>query len=171
MAKKVWTVDLEDGHHTVELEHAYLSGKRVITLDGREVVRAQSVLDFGSEHPFQIGTHPALARISTNGLTFSYDLAVDGRSVATGKEVTQQPPMPKWAWIFIVLCAAIPVVAIGGAVPLLIGLAGGAACSRIAKHVSWSVAGRMAACAAVTLVSWVAFIAFIVGIGVLRGSG
>lgn len=168
MANKAWTVDLEDGRHTVELEHAYLAGKRVIFVDGQEVVRAQSLLDFGSDHPIRIGTHPALVRISTNGLTFRYDLAVDGRSVETGKELTRRPPMPKWAWVFIVLCAAIPVVSLGGAVPVLIGIAGAGACSAVARRTVWPAPARAAACAVVALACWAIFAFFIVGLGIWR---
>lgn len=39
MGKKVWEFTLEDGKHTVVLEHGYFSGKRVITVDGMPRIR------------------------------------------------------------------------------------------------------------------------------------
>ena len=55
MAKKVWTFELEDGSHTVELEYGCFSGKRTIRLDGKMVKQgATKLFDTGSEHVFEI---------------------------------------------------------------------------------------------------------------------
>ena len=36
----------------------------------------------------------------------------------------EQPPIPPWVWVFVVACGAIPVVALGGAVPMALGFGG-----------------------------------------------
>ncbi len=100
MAKKIWTVALEDGQHTIELEHGYISGKRKICVDGTPIKlppkSANSFLDFGSNHPFKIGSHCCIIHIRTNGITFSFDLSVDGRSISTGKQVDSSTSVPSW---------------------------------------------------------------------------
>lgn len=88
MAKRVWTVDLPDGSHTVELEHGYWSGKRVVRVDGNIVLQTRKLLDYGSSYAIPIGSHQGVVLISTNGITFDYDLAVDGKSVRTGEEIS-----------------------------------------------------------------------------------
>ena len=87
MAEKTWTFDLEDGSHTVELEHGTISGKRVIRVDGEVVEESTQLIDMGSIHPFEINAHRGSVVIRTNGITFSYDAVLDGRSLETGKPV------------------------------------------------------------------------------------
>ena len=108
MAKKIWRFELGDGEHTVELEHGYWSGKRVIRVDGERLERTRRLVDSGSQHAFEIDGHPCAVHIRTNGITFTYDLVVGGRSVETGEPVTPSPPIPRWAWAFAVACGVIP---------------------------------------------------------------
>lgn len=87
MAKKLWTFSLDGAPHTVELEHAYLSGHKTIRVDGEPLpllAAAQSPVDFGGDYPFVIGRHECVVHIHTNGLTFRYDFSIDGRSLDTG---------------------------------------------------------------------------------------
>jgi len=89
MATRRWELDLEDGRHTVELVHEYLSGRRTVSVDGETVFHQdEQVLDFGSKHPVSIGGHEGVVRIRTTGLTFHYSLLVDGRSFGKGEKVS-----------------------------------------------------------------------------------
>lgn len=168
MANKVWTINLEDGQHTVELEHGYFSGKRLIRIDGRPLAHpakaTRSTIDFGSEHPFRIGNHYGVVHIRTNGLTFNYDLSVDGRSVATGEKVSESGPVPAWAWIFVVACGVIPIVSLGGALPAAIGFGGAAGCYAIAKDGPQQALTRVLLCAGVTGLCWALFVGLILGL-------
>lgn len=85
MATKRWEFRDEDlSRSTVELEHGFWSGKRVITANGREVFRGRKIVgfDMGSQHGFDVGGHAALLRIRTHGMTYAYDLYVDGIAIA-----------------------------------------------------------------------------------------
>jgi len=168
MAKAVWTIALEDGTHTVELEHSYFSGKRNIRVDGRPLElpakTASSIVDFGRDQPFKIGNHDCVVHIRTNGLTFSYDLSVDGRSVSTGERVSVAGPVPSWAWAFVVACGIIPIISLGGILPAAIGFGGAAGCYAIAKDDSKQVTTRVALCAAVTGLCWALFIGMILAL-------
>jgi hypothetical protein len=105
MAKKTWELELGEGKHLVELEHGYWSGKRTIRVDDYTIVDSanwqHTLFDTGSVHEFNIGNHPCAVVIRTNGLTFSYDLAVDGYSVTTGQPLNSIKPMATWVWILI----------------------------------------------------------------------
>jgi hypothetical protein len=70
-------------------------------------------------------------------------------------------PVPKWAWIFMIACALIPVVTLGGGLPALIGFAGVAGVLAISRLNRWSVALRACMCGLVTLTSWGALVVLI----------
>jgi hypothetical protein len=65
-------------------------------------------------------------------------------------------PVPKWAWPFMIACAAIPMVSLGGALPAVIAVAGVSGILSAART-TWSAALRAGACALMTLACWGAF--------------
>lgn len=72
--KKRWDVDINGSKHVVELEHGYISGKRIIYVDGHEVLRDRKLIDFGSAHSIIIDDREFIVSINTKGITFKYDL-------------------------------------------------------------------------------------------------
>jgi hypothetical protein len=66
-------------------------------------------------------------------------------------------PLPAWAWPFIIACALIPVVTLGGALPALIGFGGASGTMTISRFNKLSRTVRVGACATVTLFCWTAF--------------
>jgi hypothetical protein len=71
------------------------------------------------------------------------------------QEEDPKPPIPAWAWIFAVACGIIPVLTLGGAIPGAIGFGGAAGCVGVARGESMPLAGRIAACVAITVGCWV----------------
>jgi hypothetical protein len=63
-------------------------------------------------------------------------------------------PVPKWAWVFMVACALIPVVTLGGGLPALIGFGGVGGTLTVSRLHRWSVALRAGVCAVITLACW-----------------
>jgi hypothetical protein len=168
MTKKVWTVNLEDGKHLVELEHGYFSGKKVIYVDSINVVlqheSVRSFLDSDSDHPIKIGDHDGILHIRTNGLNFSFDLSVDGYSISTGKQVPLSKPLPWWGWFFVGLCVLVPLISLGGALPTAIGFGGASICYGISKDVSKGKMTRLLMCVGITALCWALFICIILAI-------
>jgi hypothetical protein len=85
MTTKRWDFRDEDlRRYSVDLEHGFWSGKRLITLNGREVFRGKKMFGFdpGSEHGFEIDGHAALLRIRSRGVGYAYELYVDGIAIA-----------------------------------------------------------------------------------------
>ena len=93
-----WTFSLEDGPHTVELDHAWILGTRTLRFDDRVVARSVTIrhalLDRGSIHPFSVGNHTCTVNICSNwaGL-FRYELRVDGRVLAPSTSLPSQALM------------------------------------------------------------------------------
>lgn len=83
-----WTFQLDDGLHTVELQHRYVSGKRIISVDGQTIESTgwMRKIDMGSQHMFLVGTHPCeltIGRLWELGI--GYELRVDGQVVKIEK--------------------------------------------------------------------------------------
>ena len=103
MAKMTWIITLDGCEHTIELEHKQLSGKRHIRVDGALHEEGKVVFDIGSTHEIPIDGHTCTILIRTNGLTYNYDLLVDGVSEKTGQEVAIDEPMPGWLlWLIVI---------------------------------------------------------------------
>jgi hypothetical protein len=83
---------------------------------------------------------------------------------------TKMAPPPRWAWLFAAACIAIPIIAIGGAIPSAIGAAGAFYCLAVARETKKSTRGRLIHCAAVTAGCWVLFIGFAGGVMALRSN-
>jgi hypothetical protein len=96
MAKKVWNFELDNIVHTVELEHGYWSGKRLLKVDGKIIEQTANVndmfSDLGSEHAFEIDGHRCFVHIRPPGLSVDYDLVVDGSSLQVGKQIKRLEP-------------------------------------------------------------------------------
>lgn len=76
--------------------------------------------------------------------------------------------LPGWAWPFIAVCLALPVINLGGAIPGALGFGGAAGCASVAKKAEWEVAPRVLACAGITAGVWVLFFGLAIVIAILR---
>lgn len=68
-----------------------------------------------------------------------------------------QPAIPPWAWVFVVACGAIPVVAIGGAIPMALGFGGAGGCIGLARDTKKPLGLRVGGCVAITVLCWALF--------------
>lgn len=69
--------------------------------------------------------------------------------------------VPVWTWFFVVACAAIPGIALGGLIPSAIGAGGAAGCYSIGKNNAIAAGMRLALCVGVTIVCWALFVGLI----------
>lgn len=76
-------------------------------------------------------------------------------------------PIPAWVWIFVVACAAIPIVSLGGALPAAIGVGGAFGCIAIGRNASRSAGMRIGICIGITVLCWVLFVVLVVGLTLL----
>jgi hypothetical protein len=71
---------------------------------------------------------------------------------------------PGWAYVFAVICGLIPVVALGGCVPVALGIGGASGCLQVARTRSIPGVLRVGLCVGITFVCWVVFGMLIVAI-------
>ena len=67
--------------------------------------------------------------------------------------------VPAWTWGFVALCAAVPVVALGGLIPSVIGGVGATLCYAINHDTGGkrTIRQRVVLCSVVSLLAWAAF--------------
>eukprot|EP00731_Ephydatia_muelleri_P012711 Em0007g21a len=76
-----WEIRLPDGIHTVTFEHGSTSGKRVITVDGVEVLRKNWLFKLVGTERFNVGSKVAEIAIDSSGMIFQYTLRIDNKSM------------------------------------------------------------------------------------------
>ncbi|XP_066299789.1 fas apoptotic inhibitory molecule 1-like [Branchiostoma lanceolatum] len=79
----VWEVALSDGVHKVQFEHGTTTGKRVVTVDNKELLRRNWMFKLVGKESFTIGKgHKAVIFIeAVSGFAYQYTLDVDGKSL------------------------------------------------------------------------------------------
>lgn len=140
-----------------------LAGAEVL-LDGTKVA------SFATKEEFQRGTTFKLPDGSIASVRFG---PVVGAPFLKGIHVIRNgaplpgsaaDPVPMWAWPFMIACAAIPVISLGGALPAVIAAAGVGGTMSVSRASRWSIAMRAGACALIVLACWGAFGALVVSI-------
>ena len=75
-----WEVSLPDGAHLIEFEHGTTSGKRVVKVDGKELVRKDWMFKLVGAESFSVGTAGCIIKIEpVGGFSYQYSLEVAGR--------------------------------------------------------------------------------------------
>jgi hypothetical protein len=138
-----------------------------VKFDGQEVVHltdAYDTISKGSTFPLPDGS-ALQARLQSG--RFGPKLLLDrgGKPVPGSDGV----PVPRWAYAFFALSALIPIVALGGALPALLGSAGALVCAGVARDESKTTTVRITICAVVTLFAWAAFALLMLAAARVRG--
>ena len=92
------------------------------------------------------------------------DIVIGGVYAISGKEYRKRPA---WAMLFIIVCLAIPVVSLGGALPFVIGIGGAGICIGISKG-KLPIVVRVLFCLIITLAAWVVTFLLVLGVAYLR---
>ncbi|KAM4538610.1 fas apoptotic inhibitory molecule 1-like [Fundulus diaphanus] len=83
-AVAVWEVALSDGVYRVEFAHGTTTGKRVVCVNGTEVLRKDWMFKLVGKETFAVGGAGTKATISieaVGGFAYEYSLSVDGKSL------------------------------------------------------------------------------------------
>ncbi|XP_037095763.1 fas apoptotic inhibitory molecule a isoform X1 [Syngnathus acus] len=85
----VWDVALSDGVHRVAFEHGTTTGKRVISVDGKEVLRREWMFKLVGKETFTVGKLDTKATINidaVSGFAYEYTLDINGKSLKKYQE-------------------------------------------------------------------------------------
>ncbi|XP_069080414.1 fas apoptotic inhibitory molecule 1 isoform X2 [Pleurodeles waltl] len=80
----VWEVALSDGVHKIEFEHGTTSGKRVVYVDGKEVIRRDWMFKLVGKETFTVGAAQTKGTINidaVSGFAYEYTLEINGKSL------------------------------------------------------------------------------------------
>ncbi|XP_077584959.1 fas apoptotic inhibitory molecule a isoform X1 [Stigmatopora nigra] len=80
----VWEVALSDGVHRIAFEHGTTTGKRVIYVDGKEVLRRDWMFKLVGKETFVVGKLDTKATINidaVSGFAYEYTLEINGKSL------------------------------------------------------------------------------------------
>ncbi|KAM3857054.1 fas apoptotic inhibitory molecule 1-like [Diretmus argenteus] len=79
-----WEVGLSDGVYRIEFIHGTTTGRRVVFVNGQEVIRRDWMFKLVGKETFAVGGTDVKATINIEALTgfsYEYSLAVDGKSL------------------------------------------------------------------------------------------
>ncbi|CAN9498206.1 unnamed protein product [Ophioblennius macclurei] len=80
----VWEVALSDGVFRIEFAHGTTTGKRIVCVNGKEVIRKDWMFKLVGKETFTVGSSETKATISIeaiSGFAYEYSLEVDGKSL------------------------------------------------------------------------------------------
>ncbi|XP_076647833.1 fas apoptotic inhibitory molecule 1 [Halictus rubicundus] len=76
-----WNVPLSDGNHVIEFEHGTATGRRVIRVDGKELLHRDWMFHLVGDEVFMFNDNKFVIRVDPiPGLKYSYTLWVNGKS-------------------------------------------------------------------------------------------
>ncbi|XP_067004137.1 fas apoptotic inhibitory molecule 1 [Anabrus simplex] len=76
-----WEVPMSDGLHRIEFEHGTTSGKRVVKVDGKEIIRRDWMFKLVGDEVFNVGQARCTIRVEpVGGFSYAYELDVNGKS-------------------------------------------------------------------------------------------
>ena len=92
VSRRTFHLTLDGRPRKVQVEHGYLSARRVVWVDGVEVLRVEprslrerdELWQTSTAHPFEIGTHHLVLRVRPGLVMYDIELVVDGRSTIDG---------------------------------------------------------------------------------------
>lgn len=163
----IWEWKIDD--HTVLVDLNTFSGRERVCLDGEEL-RNKLSWKFKNEVPVPLSNgDEAVVTIGIKTLVPYAELRIGERVIppTVGRQI-EQANVPRWGWPFILACAVIPFLTMGGAVPSAIGMGCAAANWKIASS-ERSPAMRVGMMSGVTLFAWVLVIALVLAVGAAQG--
>ncbi|XP_069120710.1 fas apoptotic inhibitory molecule 1-like [Argopecten irradians] len=82
-----WKLPLPDGVHIIEFDHGTTSGKRVIRVDQKELMRKDWMFKLVGRETFQVGkTKCTISIEAVSGFAYEYTLEVNGKPLKKFKE-------------------------------------------------------------------------------------
>lgn len=160
MSKK-WNVTVDGVAHELSYGKKFWSGKLFVIVDGEktEMKRTNFSENFtGLDKPFNIGEKECRFVAIGNKI----DIAIDGVYLDSKKQYVPLEKMPNWNWVFIALFIALPIMTLGGALPIALAILGIALCVRVSISPSMSTTGKVFSCIGITAGAWVIAFVFVI---------
>lgn len=157
MAKMTqWESPIYDRYYY--FSHEFKKGKHILVANGVTIEMKNKFMNsfLGFDEPIQLDGIEARFVFEKN----EPDIAINGVFMRSGKNYVKRPA---WVLVFAILCALIPIISLGGAIPVLFGLGGISLCVITSKS-SLPSAIRVILCTVITLAAWI--LTFVIAIGI-----
>jgi len=153
MKKYQWNVLVDGIIHNVSYKQGTWSGKQTVSVDGVDSVIEKSspmMMIVVVDVPVSVaGKECRLVKIGNK-----VDFVVDGRYLSNQEIYVPTKPMPKWNWVFLALCFAVPIVTRGGILPFALAFAGVTVVTRISISPKMKTPAKIISCVAITIGLW-----------------
>ncbi len=164
---RIWDVVVDGVEHKVSHEEKFWSGKLFVIIDGEktEIKRTKfSESIIGLDKPFYIGEKECRFVVIGNKV----DIAVDGVYLGSKKPYVPLEKMPSWVWVFIALFIALPIMTLGGALPVALAILGVLWCIRISIAPYMKTAAKVFSCIGITVGCWFVTFLFVILINLIK---
>ena len=82
-----WSVSLPDGIHNIKFEHGTTTGKRVVWVDNKEILRKNWMFKLVGKIEFAVATAKAVITIDAiSGFAYEYTLIINGKPLQKFQE-------------------------------------------------------------------------------------
>ena len=152
---KQWKININGTQNAVVFVPNHWSGKHKLTINGKEVELKKSPFQafVGMDLPIDIAGKECRFVLIGN----KADIAVDGTYIDSKKLYVPLKSMPWWTWIFVIVCIAIPIVSLGGALPVVIALLCSIWCVRVSVSPNIRTAIKVLCCLGILVLAWILF--------------
>lgn len=158
--QKEWHINIEGNDYHVVLERNIWSGRNKLFIN--EVQQELTNVPFqaykGSDQLIYIGGKECRLVVIGN----KADIAIDGVYVDSGKLYMPFEKIPVWSWFFILVSLAIPIVSLGGLVPIALGFLGSVYSIRIGISPDMKIGNKILASIGVVLLAWAIWYLYVV---------
>jgi len=155
-----WSSEIDGKSYA--FSHQIIKGKHTLAVNGvSNTIKAgfvSSVIGFDEKFDLE-GKEARLVMVKNEP-----DIVVDDVFLRSGKNYVQRPA---WAMVFIVACILIPIISLGGALPIVLGFGGAGACVAVSKTSLTNIV-RIILCIAITILAWVLWFLLILGVSMMR---
>lgn len=152
---KQWSVNIDGANYQITFTPNQWSGKHKLEVNGKQVELQKSPFQTftGMDRPLKLGNKECRFVIIGNMV----DIAVDGAYIESKKPYVPLKSIPWWSWIFVFACIAIPIVALGGALPVVIAMFGAIYCVRVSVSPYTKTSKKVLSCIGITALAWGVF--------------
>lgn len=163
---KKWIINIDGNDNEVIFVPNKWSGKHKLTVNGEETeIKKTPFQAFtGIDQPITIGEKECRFVLVGN----KADIAVDGMYADSKKPYTPLKNMPWWVWIFIAACIAVPIVSLGGALPVVIALLCSTWCVRISVAPDIKTVFKVFYCLGISVLAWVLLVVLMLAMSGLQ---
>lgn len=154
MQTQQWLINVNGMNYQVEFRPSQWSGNHQLFVNGQQIPLQKVFFQafVGMDQAVNIGGKECrLVMLGSKA-----DLAVDGVYIGSQKPYAPRKGMPWWSWIFVAACVAIPIVSLGGALPMVLGVLGALGCVRTAISPSMKMPAKLLSCVGITALCWCA---------------